>query len=74
MIGKLIVYGCDRAEAIARMDQALARFRIEGISTTIDFLRYAVTHPEFTAGRVSTVLVEQMVEERAEASKQAFAA
>ena len=64
MIGKLIVYGSDRAEAIARMDQALARFRIEGISTTLDFLRYAVTHPEFKAGKVSTVLVEQMVEER----------
>ena len=74
MIGKLIVYGCDRDEAISRMDQALARFRVQGIGTTLDFVRYAVTHPEFRAGRVSTVLVEQMVEERAEASKQVRAA
>ena len=73
MIGKLIVYGCDRAEAISRMDHALARFRVEGIGTTLEFLRYAVTHPEFTSGRVSTALVGQLVEERAAAKRQAGA-
>jgi acetyl-CoA carboxylase biotin carboxylase subunit len=69
MIGKLIVYGCNRDEAISRMDQALARFRVEGIHTTLDFVRYAVIHPEFRAGRVSTVLVEQMAQERTQASQ-----
>jgi len=74
MIGKLIVYGCNRDEAISRMDQALARFRVEGIHTTLDFVRYAVTHPEFTSGRVRTVLVEQMAQERAQANKPGYAA
>ena len=63
MIGKLIVYGSDRAEALARMGQALARFRVTGIGTTIEFLRHVMQHPDFVAGRVSTGLVGQMLEE-----------
>ena len=63
MIGKLIVYGSDRAEALARMGQALARFRVTGIGTTIEFLRHVMVHPDFVAGRVSTGLVGQMLEE-----------
>ncbi len=65
MIGKLIVYGSDRAEALARMSQALARFEIEGIGTTLEFLRYVMAHPDFAAGRVSTVLVARMIDELA---------
>ena len=63
MIGKLIVYGSDRAEALARMGQALARFQVTGIGTTIEFLRHVMVHPDFVAGRVSTGLVGQMLEE-----------
>ena len=62
MIGKLIVYGSDRSEAIERMGQALARFRVEGIGTTLEFLRHVMRHPDFVAGRVSTGLVGQMLE------------
>jgi acetyl-CoA carboxylase, biotin carboxylase subunit len=63
MIGKLIVYGSDRAEALARMGQALARFRVTGIGTTIDFMRHVMQHPDFVAGRVSTGLVARMLDE-----------
>ncbi len=63
MIGKLIVYGSDRAEALARMGQALARFHVTGIGTTIEFLRYVMAHPDFVAGRVSTSLVGRMLDE-----------
>ena len=63
MIGKLIVYGSDRAEALARMGQALARFQVTGIGTTIEFLRHVMVHPDFVAGRVSTGLVGQMLED-----------
>lgn len=34
MIGKLIVYGTDRAEALARMERALEMFKVEGIATS----------------------------------------
>ena len=62
MIGKLIVYGSDRSEAIDRMSHALARFRVEGIGTTLEFLRHVMRHPDFVAGRVSTGLVGQMLD------------
>jgi acetyl-CoA carboxylase biotin carboxylase subunit len=65
MIGKLIVYGADRQEALERMRQALARFRIEGIGTTLEFLRQVMVQPDFAAGRVSTRLIEQMLSEAA---------
>jgi acetyl-CoA carboxylase biotin carboxylase subunit len=63
MIGKLIAYGINREEALARMANALARFRIEGIGTTRDFLGFVMTHPDFVAGRVNTMLVERMARE-----------
>jgi len=63
MIAKLIVYGHDREEALLRMRSTLARFRIEGIGTTLPFLRHAMAHPDFAAGRVNTALVARMIEE-----------
>jgi acetyl-CoA carboxylase biotin carboxylase subunit len=63
MLAKLIVYGRDRTEAISRMQRALEDCRVEGIGTTLPFLRYALAHPEFVAGRVNTRLVEKMIQE-----------
>ena len=37
MIGKMIVYGADRNQAIARMKRALAETLFEGIQTTTDY-------------------------------------
>ena len=65
MIGKLIVYGSDREEALQRMRQALARFRISGIGTTLEFLRHVMADPDFAAGRVSTLGVERLIGEMA---------
>jgi acetyl-CoA carboxylase biotin carboxylase subunit len=62
MIGKLIVYGTSREEALERMGQALARFRVAGIGTTMEFLSYVMTHPDFASGKVNTTLVDRMVE------------
>ena len=63
MIGKLIAYGTTREEALARMANALTRFRIAGIGTTREFLAFVMTHPDFAAGRVNTMLVERMARE-----------
>jgi acetyl-CoA carboxylase biotin carboxylase subunit len=65
MLAKLIVYGSDRNEAIQRMRSALARFQVDGIGTTLPFLRYAMAHEDFVAGRVNTALVEKMINEMA---------
>ena len=47
MIGKLIVHGKDRAEAIAKMKSALGEFIVEGINTNTDFLYKILDNENF---------------------------
>jgi acetyl-CoA carboxylase biotin carboxylase subunit len=58
---KLVTGGATRADAVARMDKALEACVIEGIKTTIPFLRRVVAHPDFRRGVVHTQMVEQGV-------------
>jgi acetyl-CoA carboxylase biotin carboxylase subunit len=57
LIAKLITWGSDREEAIARLDRALAEFDIQGIATSIAFHRKAIIHPDFVSGRYTTDFV-----------------
>lgn len=57
MISKLVTYGADRAEAIARMDRALSDYIIAGMQTTIPFCRFVMRHESFTSGNFSTHFV-----------------
>ena len=50
MIGKLIVHGQDRGDAIKRMQKALGKIVIEGVPTTLDLQRMIVGHPQFAMG------------------------
>jgi acetyl-CoA carboxylase biotin carboxylase subunit len=59
LIAKVIVNGTDREEALARMSQALDSFIVEGVTTTIPFLRTVTHHPDFVAGRVDTKFIER---------------
>lgn len=59
MIAKLIVHAADRAAAIQKMDEALARFRITGIATTVDFHRAVIAHRDFREGRATTSWLER---------------
>ncbi len=43
MIAKLIVWGADRAQALARLDAALAQTHIVGVQTNVAFLRRVVS-------------------------------
>ncbi|MBI3679027.1 MAG: acetyl-CoA carboxylase biotin carboxylase subunit [Acidobacteria bacterium] len=54
MIAKLIAYGHDRAEAIARMRRALDTFVIEGIHSTIPLHQKILADPDFLAGNFHT--------------------
>ena len=56
---KLVARGRDRAEALARLDRALEGCLIEGVRTTIPFLRRVLAHDGFRAGRVHTQMIEQ---------------
>jgi acetyl/propionyl-CoA carboxylase alpha subunit len=57
LIAKLIAWGIDREEAIARLDRALAEFDIQGIKTSIPFHQMALRHPEFVSGCYTTDFV-----------------
>ena len=59
LVGKLIVHGNTRDEAIVRMRMALESFIVDGIHTTIPFLREILQTPEFIAGDVDTKFVER---------------
>jgi acetyl-CoA carboxylase biotin carboxylase subunit len=56
---KLIAHGADRAQAIERLTDALERCVIDGVRTTIPFLRRVVANAEFRQGRVHTQMLEQ---------------
>ncbi|AFV98555.1 MULTISPECIES: acetyl-CoA carboxylase biotin carboxylase subunit [unclassified Sulfuricurvum] len=58
MIGKLIVYGKDRDEAIARMHRALSEFTITGIRTTIPFHAKMMQNPDFINNNFDTKYLE----------------
>jgi acetyl-CoA carboxylase biotin carboxylase subunit len=60
LVGKLITYGRDRTEAIARMSRALDMFVIEGIHTTIPLHQKIMVHPDFVAGNLSTHFMANM--------------
>jgi acetyl-CoA carboxylase biotin carboxylase subunit len=57
LLAKLIVWGADRAEAIARTREALAHFRIEGIKTNLPLHQKILAHPAFVAGTYDVSLL-----------------
>ncbi|MBC7437307.1 MAG: acetyl/propionyl/methylcrotonyl-CoA carboxylase subunit alpha [Bdellovibrionales bacterium] len=59
MIAKLIVHGKDRAEATAKMREALNSFVIRGISSNIPFQAALLAHPKFAAGDFNTGFIAE---------------
>ncbi|WP_288381414.1 acetyl/propionyl/methylcrotonyl-CoA carboxylase subunit alpha [uncultured Massilia sp.] len=59
MIAKLIVWGADRAQALARLSQALAEFQIVGLATNIAFLKRLVEGEAFSTADLDTGLIER---------------
>lgn len=57
LLAKLVVWGVDRAEAIARMRAALAQFQIEGIKTNLLLHQKILAHPAFLAGTYDVTLL-----------------
>jgi acetyl-CoA carboxylase biotin carboxylase subunit len=59
LLAKVIVHGRDRAEALARMGQALDSFILEGVITTIPFLSRVIRSPAFVSGQIDTRFLER---------------
>jgi len=61
MIAKVMAYGRDRDEAIARMTRALEMMVVEGIKTSIPMHLRILADPDFRAGRMSTGFMERFL-------------
>jgi acetyl/propionyl-CoA carboxylase alpha subunit len=59
LIAKVIAHAPTRAEAIQKMDAALARYVLLGLTTNLAFLRAVLAHPEFQAGAATTQFIAQ---------------
>ena len=59
MICKLIVHGSDRAQAIAKMREALNAFVIRGVSSNIPFQAALLAHPRFQSGDFNTGFIAE---------------
>jgi acetyl-CoA carboxylase biotin carboxylase subunit len=57
LLAKLIVWGADRAEAMARTQKALAQFRVEGIKTNLSLHQKILAHPAFVTGTYDVSLL-----------------
>jgi acetyl-CoA carboxylase biotin carboxylase subunit len=61
MIAKLVCWGRDRPEAIARLRSALRDFVIKGVKTSIPFHLRVIDHASFLTGSYDTGLVDQVL-------------
>ncbi len=60
LVAKLIAFGHDRAEAIARLHGALDGFVVEGIKTTIPLHKRIINDADFIAGKFDTHFLERL--------------
>ena len=61
LVAKLVTYGRDREEAIARMRRALEMFVVEGIHTSIPLHQRIIADPDFQAGRFDTGFIQRFL-------------
>lgn len=59
MVGKLIVYGKNREEAINKMKRALGEFIVEGIKTNIDFQYRILNNQNFNEAKIDTSFIKK---------------
>jgi acetyl-CoA carboxylase biotin carboxylase subunit len=64
LLAKLAAWGPTRADAIRRLDRALAEYVLTGIRTNVQFFREILADPEFAAGRLSTAFLESFFTRR----------
>ena len=65
MVGKIVVHGRDRADAIARMRRALVEMRLVGIKTCAPLLLALLGDERFRRGEVDTAFLERYLAESA---------
>ena len=59
MLSKVIAYGTDREEALAKLDRALAQTAVLGVQTNVEFLRFLLADERVRAGDLDTALLDE---------------
>jgi acetyl-CoA/propionyl-CoA carboxylase biotin carboxyl carrier protein len=65
LLSKVMVWGQDRATALALLDRALADTTVLGVSTNIEYLRLLLADPDVQGGRLDTGLIDRRLPELA---------
>ena len=68
LIGKLIVHGRDRPEALARLQRALGELIVDGVDTTIPLFRELLENPDIQKGDYSIHWLEKWLAAKAAAN------
>jgi propionyl-CoA carboxylase alpha chain len=58
MLAKLVVHGATRSEAIQKMKEAIAAYKVEGVATTLPFGQFVLDHEAFVSGDFDTHFVQ----------------
>ncbi len=59
LLAKLIVWGRDRRDCLARAKRALEEYRVDGISTTLPFFQKVLQDPQFLAGEIDVGYIDR---------------
>ncbi|MGW3849979.1 5-oxoprolinase/urea amidolyase family protein [Streptomyces fagopyri] len=62
LLAKVVAYGSDRAHALERLDEALARTRVDGIETNLGLVRAALADPSFRRAAHSTATLARVTD------------
>jgi acetyl-CoA carboxylase biotin carboxylase subunit len=74
LLGKLIGYGTDRDQAIARLSRALSEYFIGGIKTNISLFRRILRDADFRAAKLDTGFLDRMLKRAEDKSADSGAA
>ena len=61
LLGKLIGYGTDRAQAVSRLVRALNEYFVGGIKTNISLFRRILSDPDFQSGKLDTGYLDRLL-------------
>ncbi len=61
LLAKLIAYGADRDQVIARLQRAMEEYFVGGIKTNLGLFRRILRDPDFRAGRLDTGFLERLL-------------
>jgi acetyl-CoA carboxylase biotin carboxylase subunit len=59
LLGKLIVWGADRPQALERLGRALAELRLEGVATGVPLFQALLADADFRAGEMDIAMLDR---------------